>query len=488
MSLVPQILRTDEGADSIGCDAVLVGATSADGGVELSAAGRALDAALGEGLSDLLGSGFKARVGDVAVVPTLGRVPARTIAVVGLGSDPGPAEVRRAAAAAARKLPDASDVVTYLHEGVGEDSTTASLEGLVLAGYRFAGYGSSAPERTLKRLSVAGGDTPVLERATARIQAEVLARDLTNEPASVLTPSEFARRAEQVADVAGLEVEVLGPDRLEELGFGGILGVSRGSEEPPCLIVLRHEPEGASDHIALVGKGITFDSGGYSIKPAGSMERMKTDMAGAAAVLAVMGALGKLDVRTAVTGYLACSENLISGRAIKPGDVITHYGGRTTEVTNTDAEGRLVLGDAIAYAAEQDPTAIVDLATLTGGIHVALGDDVAGLFSNDDELAEELLGAAVKVGESLWRMPLIDRYERDYSSQVADMKNSGSRWGSPIKAALFLRAFVPGETKWAHLDIAGPARADSDRDEITKGGTGYGVRTILSWLEARSAR
>lgn len=453
----------------------------------MGAAARAVDSALDEGLTGLL-EGFKGAVGDVLVVPTLGKLPARLIVLAGLGESPGPHEVRRAAAAAVRKVPRAGDIVSFLHGDAGEGSVTASLEGTVLAGYRFAGYGKNTSKPALKRLSLAGARTEELERGAARVEADILARDLTNEPASVLTPTEFSRRAEQLADVAGLECEVLGPDRLEEMGFGGILAVAAGSDEPPCLIVLRHPGDASVGKIALIGKGITFDSGGYSIKPAGSMEAMKTDMAGAAAVMASMGALGKLGTDLDVTAYLACSENLISGRAVKPGDVITHYGGRTTEVTNTDAEGRLVLGDAIAYAAERSPDAVVDLATLTGGIHVALGDDVAGLFSNDDALAEEILEAAGVAGEALWRMPLVDRYEKDYSSSVADMKNSGSRWGSPIKAALFLRAFVPPGTPWAHLDIAGPARSDSDRDEITKGGTGYGVRTLLSWLEARARR
>lgn len=485
MASLPQILQSSSEVRDTTCDVLVVGARSSSDGVVLSPSAMQADVALGGALAESFGTRNAAQPGDVVVVSTLGRLPARHVVVAGLGETPGPSALRKAAAAAIRRVPDAQDVVSFLHEDGDEEGLAASVEGFVLAGYRFKGYKKEPSTSSLDRLTFAGAAAGTLDAATARVDATILARDLTNEPASVLTPMELARRAEQVADVGGLEIEIMGPDALAEKGFGGILAVSAGSDQQPCMIVMRYAPNDPSDHVALVGKGITYDSGGYSIKPSGSMEMMKTDMAGAAAVLAAMGALPRLGIDSAVTAYLPCAENLISGSALKPGDVVTHYGGRTTEVTNTDAEGRLVLVDGLVYAFEQGAKAVVDIATLTGGIHVALGDDVAGLFTNDDSLDAELQDAARRAGELIWRMPMIDRYVSDYDSSTADMKNSGSRWGSPIKAALFLRASVPNGTPWAHLDIAGPARADRDHHEVTKGGTGFGVRTLLRWLEAR---
>lgn len=488
MSHVPQILQTGDEIASLDCDALAVGVFAKTDGTSLSDPAAQMNAALGGELDALLGGGFKGKVGDVLVVPTLGRIPARNLVLVGLGDkdSAGADDLRKAAAATMRKLPHVTEIVSCIHDGFGAPGIEASIEGYALAQYRFEGYKRESPDRRLQRLLFAGADPAVIDRASARVEAEILARDLVNEPASVLTPQEMARRAEQLADVAGLECTVIGAEELKERGFGGILAVSAGSDEPPTLIELKYRPKDATDRVAIVGKGITFDSGGYSIKPAASMETMKTDMAGAGAALAVMGALGRLGVESEVTAYLACAENLISGDAVKPGDVITHYGGRTTEVNNTDAEGRLVLVDALVYACEDEPDAVVDIATLTGGIHIALGDDVAGLFYNDEILRDELEAAASVAGEQLWRMPIVERYGKGLESQVADMRNSGSRWGSPSSAALFLRASVPQETSWAHLDIAGPARADSDHDEITKGGTGFGVRTLLRWLESRA--
>lgn len=488
MRHLPQILQTEDEIASLPCDALVVGVFDPADGAGLSASAALIDGALGGGLGDLVGDGFKAKVGDVLVVPTLGRIPAKSVVLVGLGEQGSvtPTVIRRASAAAIRKLPHAQEIASTLHRDAEVDGTEACIEGYLLAGYRFDGYKKESPDRGLQRLTLAGADPAVIDRASARVEATILARDLTNEPASVLTPTALARRAEQLADVAGLECTVMGPDELKERGFGGILGVSAGSPEPPALIELRYQPENASGRVCLVGKGITFDTGGYSIKPAVSMETMKTDMAGAAAVLSAMGALGRLQINTEVRAFIPCAENMVSGTAIKPGDVITHYGGRTTEVNNTDAEGRLVLVDALVYACETEPDALVDIATLTGGIHIALGDDVAGLFYNDESLRDEIEAASEVSGEQVWRMPIIDRYQKTLESQVADMRASGSRWGSASTAAMFLRASVAPGVPWAHLDIAGPGRADSDHDEITKGGTGFGVRTILRWLEARN--
>jgi leucyl aminopeptidase len=302
-----------------------------------------------------------------------------------------------------------------------------------------------------------------------------------------LSPEALAGRARELADVAGLECTVLDEEDLRAGNFGGILAVSQGSARPPRLIRLRHAPAHPKGKVALVGKGITFDSGGLSIKDAKSMETMKNDMAGAAAVIATMSALGRLGVNVEVEGFVPTCENMSGSRALKPGDVIVHRAGRTTEVNNTDAEGRLVLSDAITLACERKPDAVVDAATLTGGVLVALGRKSTGLFANDDALAGELERAAGSAGERLWRLPLYSDYRSELDSEVADMKNSGGRFGSSIIAALFLEEFVQGGVAWAHLDIAGTARTDSDSGELSRGATGVGVRTFLEWLEGRAA-
>ncbi|HYP23233.1 MAG TPA: leucyl aminopeptidase, partial [Actinomycetota bacterium] len=261
-------------------------------------------------------------------------------------------------------------------------------------------------------------------------------------------------------------------------------GVAQGSAQPPRFIQLHYRPDNATAKVALVGKGITYDSGGLSLKDAKSMETMKTDMSGAAAVIGAMGAVGRIRPNVEVLGLVPATENMPGGGAIKPGDVIRHYGGTTVEVLNTDAEGRLVLADALAFASEQEPDAIVDVATLTGAIMVALGTRAAGCFSNDDDLAQRLIDAGAQEGERLWRMPLFADYAGDIESDVADLKNiSGARWGGAIVAAVFLQQFVGKGIKWAHLDIAGAARAEGPSAEISKGGTGTAARTLVSWIE-----
>jgi leucyl aminopeptidase len=267
--------------------------------------------------------------------------------------------------------------------------------------------------------------------------------------------------------------------------FGGIVGVGQGAANPPRLVELRYEPEGARGRVVLVGKGITFDSGGLSLKSPDGMITMKTDMSGAAAVIAVMSALRELGVQVAVTGYLATAENMPSGMALRPGDVLKMKNGKTVEVLNTDAEGRLVMADALALGATAQPDAIVDVATLTGACVIALGKRYAGLMSNDDDLAAELLEAAGTAGERAWRLPLPEEYRKDLDSDVADLKNVGGRDGGALVAGLFLQEFVDGRP-WAHLDIAGPARRDSEDGYLGKGASGAAVRTLLSWLERRS--
>jgi leucyl aminopeptidase len=307
---------------------------------------------------------------------------------------------------------------------------------------------------------------------------------LTNTPSLRKNPQWLADAAISVAKDTGIEVSVRTEHELAEAGFGGICAVGQGSARPPRLIELRYAPTGAQRHVVLVGKGITFDSGGLSLKPNDGMKLMKTDMAGGAAVIAVMSALARLGVADRVTGLVAAAENLPSGSAFRPGDVITQFGGKTTEVLNTDAEGRLVLADAMAYAdRELEPDQIVDLATLTGAAKVALGGSRAALYSTSDELADCLAQAGESSGERLWRMPLPEDYVQLLESDIADQANvsPGEEGGGSITAALFLREFSGGRP-WAHLDIAGAARSSGDDGEVTSGATGFGTRLLLRWL------
>jgi leucyl aminopeptidase len=481
-----QLATTGEVPGAISCDALVVGAFVGDDGPHI-AESAGIEESLAEHVREALHeSGFKGKVGDVSILPTLGASSSRSIAVVGLGprDSAGPTEVRRAAAIAVRSLSERSEVASVLHKGIaGGDA--ASAEGFLLGTYSFDGYKSDPRPSKIQRVLLIDADDDAVERGTTFADATATARDLVNEPPSTLTPTVLAARAREVADLGGLECTVFDKAELTEREFGGILGVARGSEEEPRLIRLRYAPEGATGRIALIGKGVTFDSGGLSLKDNKNMEQMKTDMAGGAAVIGAMSALHKLNVAAEVIGIVPCVENMPSGSAIKPGDVIRHYGGRTTEVLNTDAEGRLILADALALACEDQPDAIVDLATLTGSIIVALGNKAVGLFSNNDELSRQLREAAASAGERVWPMPLYDDYKSELESEVADSKNIGSRWGGAIFGALFLQPFVANDIPWAHLDIAGPARSDRNYDDVSRGGTGVATRTLIHWLEGR---
>ncbi|MGH2735898.1 MAG: leucyl aminopeptidase [Actinomycetota bacterium] len=487
----PQIITSDESPQQVSCDALVVASFSSPGGAELSAAARGLDEKLDGQLAEYLKStGYKGKVGDVAVVPTLGRLPARAIVVAGLGPrrEAGPIEVLRASGVLARRLTERKTVASALHQEIQDGGGRASAAGFVLGSYRFTDYKSDPQPSKLERVLLLGApEMTGIERGLIDADATWLARDLTNIPAADLYPETLADRAGEIADSAGLELKIFDEKDLEKGGFGGILGVGRGSDRPPRLIELRYKPEGSpTGRIALVGKGITFDTGGLSLKDAKNMETMKTDMGGGAAVLGAMSALGRLRPGVEVVGLVAAAENMPGGNAVKPGDVLRHYGGVTSEVLNTDAEGRLVLGDALAYACEQDIDAVVNVATLTGAMMVALGRKVTGFFANDERLKKEIEQAGEAVGERLWPMPLIDEYRSDLDSEIADIKNIGSRYGGAVFAALFLREFVKKGVAWAHLDIAGPARAEGDYEEVLKGGTGVATRTLLAWIEGRA--
>ena len=435
----------------------------------------------------------KGEPGEFHQLLTHGRLPSGAVLLVGLG-DPGeitPATYRKVGAGLARRAAKLTSVATTVTAGADAAGRTAFAEGLVLAGYAYRAHKSDPKPATLATVTVldrkpSKSTAAALERARIRAEATVLARDLVNAPSLEKTPEWLAKQAGVAAKRSGLGIEVLDPAQLRERGFGGILAVGQGSTRGPRLIRLDHVPAGrARRRIVLIGKGITFDSGGLSLKPNEGMIAMKTDMSGGAAVIAVMEAVARMGLPLRVTGLVPAAENMPSGTATRPSDVIRHFGGRTSEVLNTDAEGRLVLADALAYAdAELQPDAMVDLATLTGAMPVALGRKCAGLFSNDDALADALAAAAADAGEKVWRMPLVEDYRSDLDSEVADLRNigTGKVQAGSITAALFLREFV-GTRRWAHLDIAGPARSDADDDEVTKGGTGFGVRTLLSWLE-----
>jgi leucyl aminopeptidase len=482
-------------------------------GTELGPGAEEAVAALGAPVAPLLEArGFTGKTGEVAALPTLGRLPATVLLLIGVGerAEVDAEALRRAAAAVVRQGRGAAKAVTTLPQALPADpaaAVQAVTEGALLAAYRFDKYkqarqtkgnGAKVPAELGALALVAppaggrgSGGRAGLARALAagqvRAAATNLARDLSNEPANALHPADLAAAARKLLAGKGVTVKVKDEKALAKEGFGGIIGVGQGAEHPPRLIELRYAPKGATGEVVLVGKGITFDSGGLSLKPADSMKTMKTDMSGAAAVLATMSVLADLDVTVAVTGYLAAAENMPSGSATRPGDVLTMKNGKTVEVLNTDAEGRLVMADALALGAAAKPDAIIDVATLTGACAVALGNRYTGLMANDEALAAELLDAAAAAGEPTWRLPLPPEYRKDIESDLADLKNVGDRYGGALFAGLFLQEFVD-DRPWAHLDIAGPARAESDDGYLTKGSTGVTVRTLLTWLERRSAR
>ena len=374
------------------------------------------------------------------------------------------------------------------------DAVQAAGEGLGLGAYRFDRYRSAPSDgEELTSITMLGSprwDARAMRAAVTRadviVDAVCWARDLVNTPAGDLPPAALADAAQTMADDVGLECRIWDEHELETGGFGGILGVGKGSVHPPRLIELSYRRAGRALPLALTGKGVTFDSGGLSIKPADGMETMKDDMGGAASILATMKAIARLKPKVNVIAAIPSSENMPSGSAQKPGDVIRHYGGTTSEVLNTDAEGRLILADALAFLAEKEPQLIVDTATLTGACMVALGTDITGAMGNDDGLARELMTAGSKVGEPVWQLPLHPDYRTLIDSNVADIKNVGKRYGGAITAAWFLAEFA-GSTPWVHLDIAGPAFNDRGTDLGPKGSTGVPVRTLVRFILDRAA-
>ncbi|MGH3361227.1 MAG: leucyl aminopeptidase family protein [Nocardioides sp.] len=436
--------------------------------------------------------GATGKTGEVTRYPVPLGSPAnpdlRLVLLVGVGEQR-PVDLRRAGAALARALRDRASVATSIATVTPDDGIEAFVVGAMLGSFGFH-WRSGPPEHlpvgriVLASLADAAGLGAVLERAVAVGGAGWRSRMLASVPSNLKNPGWLAEQAVVLAEEAGLDSKVWDADALAADGFGGILGVGQASASPPCLIQLGYRPRGSgrrTPHVVLVGKGITFDTGGLSIKPGESMLNMKRDMTGGAVVLAVMATLAAVECPVRVTGLVAAAENAISGNALRPGDVVRHYGGRTSEVNNTDAEGRLVLGDALAYAVDQlEPTVIVDVATLTGAMKVALGQHTGGLFANDDRLAAMIGEAGDRAGEPLWRFPLAADYEEKLASKVADADNAPGGPGA-ITAALFLQHFVAG-LPWAHLDIASVGDAPDDHHEWTQGPTGFGPRALLAWL------
>lgn len=444
---------------------------------------------------------FDATVGKTFVVHTHGKISARKVMVAGLGalSDVSVASLQKSGAAIARRLQDGKTVsaVVYLDvssiRSVAYDKVVQSIsEGLLLGSYTFTEHKTVGKDKEHSVVScmlitetqkdeVAAAS---LERAGIIASAVSYTRDLVNEPPSVTTPGYLASRAEGIVEgKKDMSCEIFGKVDLKKMKMGGILGIASGTEVEPKFIKLEYNG-GGDKTIALIGKGITFDTGGLSLKPANAMETMKMDMAGAAAVLGVFSALDALRPTVNVVGLISATENMPGPNAIKPGDIVTTMNGKTIEILNTDAEGRVVLADALSYTVSVvKPDVMIDLATLTGACIVALGEEVSGLFSNNAALARELLSDAKAAGELLWHMPLVDEYREHIRSRVADIKNMGNgKWGGAITAALFLQEFTDVGVPWAHLDIAGPAFAEKDMILSPYGGTGYGVRLLLSYL------
>jgi leucyl aminopeptidase len=474
-----------------GVDAVAYPFRTADGEHVLGAGGAEAAKALGLDLAALLASRRMTGGGGEAVAVPVAGVPGapdlRLVLLVGVGGG-SREDFRRAGATVARQTVDHDTVATTVAADGDPEDLTAFVVGAMLGSFVFHWRSQGPEKQPVRRVVLAGlpeDDYPgALERALQLGGAGWRARMLATVPSNLKSPQWLAEQAEEIADEHDLGYEVWDEKRLAKDGFGGILAVGQASATSPRLIRLDYAPPDAgrrTKRVVLIGKGITFDSGGLSIKPAEAMSTMKRDMTGGAVVMAVMAALARLGCPLRVTGLVCAAENAVSGTSVRPGDVVTHFGGRTTEVLNTDAEGRLVLADALAYAVEAlDPAVVVDVATLTGAVKVALGQHLGGCYANRDSLADKLLAAGREAGEPFWRMPLEPDYEESLTSSVADAKNNPGGPGS-VTAALFLQHFV-GDLPWAHLDIASAGDAPEDSFEWTTGPTGFGSRALLTWL------
>ncbi|MEU2831689.1 leucyl aminopeptidase [Streptomyces lavendulae] len=492
------------GAATLRADALVVGVAKGPKGLVVAAGAEAVDKAFDGKLAAVLDAlGASGGEGETTKLPAPAGLKVPVVLAVGLGTAPEQDEsfdeeaLRRAAGAAARALHGAKKAAFALPLD-DASAVTAVAEGALLGAYAFTAYQGgekkaakgSGPKQPLAEVALLGAKPrdkehkAAAERATVVATEVNIARDLVNTPPNDLTPEAFAAVASATAKENGVKVQVLDEKALVKGGYGGIMGVGKGSENLPRLVKLSYTHPKAEKTLAFVGKGITYDSGGISLKPAGHNETMKCDMAGAAAVFASVVAVAKLGLQVNVTGWLALAENMPSGSATKPGDVLRMYSGKTVEVLNTDAEGRLVLGDALTKASEDNPDAIVDVATLTGAMVMALGDRTFGIMANDDAFRTSIHEIAEEVGESSWPMPLPEDLRKTMDSPTADIANMGVRMGGGLVAGLFLQEFVGEGITWAHLDIAGPAFHEGAPYGYTpKGGTGSAVRTLVRLAE-----
>jgi leucyl aminopeptidase len=440
---------------------------------------------LGLNRAALVNAGFEGKAGQTLVVPSN---TGPTYIAVGLGDEKLTASgLRNAAAALVRAAGNRKSIATALADIEGVEAAAAAqatVEGALLAAYRYHGLKTEPAPDGLEELTLVVGERRTAgaklgaDRGSVTSTAAALARDLANTPPAHLTARMIADKAVALGAASGLEVEVFDKDQLTAMGCGGMVGVNKGSDEPPRVVRLTYVPRNPRGHLVMVGKGVMFDSGGLSLKTNDGMKTMKMDMSGAAAVLASMTTLKSLRCRAAVTGYMMCTDNLPSGSALNVGDVLTFRNGKTAEIHNTDAEGRLVLADGLSLAVEDKPDAIVDIATLTGAVMGALGTKMAGVFGNDQPFIDRVKEAAADVDEQVWQLPLERGYRKLIDSNVADLKNVGGPYGGAIIAALFLSEFV-GDTPWAHLDIAGPMNTDADEGWLSRGASGFGTRLLI---------
>jgi leucyl aminopeptidase len=466
----------------------------------------AVDQAMGGVIKQLIEDGdIKGKAGELTLVHTQGKIKPKRVVVAGLGKqDKMSTDTLRSLGGDVARFARGkgfSSVASIIHgAGIGgmdpEAAGQAFAEGVSLGLYRFRRHFSKQDDddddssKEISEFTLVEQDAARaadvragIERANALSDATALARDLANEPANYMTPTMLADRARAVAESSGLDFEQFDRAEMERRGMGALLGVARGSHQPPQFIIMRYrgDPENAKKTVGLLGKGITFDSGGISLKPPANMGEMKGDMAGGASVIAAMQAIAKLEPAINVTGIVPATENLPGGGATKPGDVLVAMNKKTIEVENTDAEGRLVLADALSYANAEGMSPLVDVATLTGAIRVALGTVTIGLFANDDDVAERAFRAGERAGEKIWRMPLWDDYKEQNKSRVADVKNTGGQPAGAITAAQFLHEFA-GDTPWAHLDIAGVMNSDKDKGWQVRGASGKPVRTLVNFV------
>lgn len=475
-------------------DAILVDCY--EGSKQLEEGTAAVDKQLGGVITQLIRRGeIKGKLKEINLVYSMGKLPAPKVVILGLGkkNELTTERIRVAAAEAvkylAQKKVETAGLLPFSGNNLGAEVVGQAItEGALLGSYTFRSHITKAPEtKPVKRLDIVSQDKMLIRSLRegsrkGQIVAEAanLARDLVNEPSNIMTPGKLAQTAVEIAQKYQLGIQVIERKEMQTLGMGGLLSVAKGSQEPPKFVILDYRgAESDLVDIALIGKGITFDSGGISIKPSEGMADMKGDMAGGASVIAALSAIAQYKPRINVMAIIPATENLPSGTSFKPGDIITIMNGKTVEIVTTDAEGRLILADAISYALKKGVKKIVDVATLTGACHVALGDVCTGAFGNDQPFMDQMIKAGKESGECMWQMPMNEEYKELNKSDVADLKNSGGRYGGAISAAWFLGEFA-GQTPWIHLDIAGTSDISKDRGYLVKGATGVPVRTLVN--------